>query len=1173
MTTVTGVASGTNSLSGSPDDPVTVSRALSLLKSKPSSTVVIADTLENIQKNLDALQGVASKITSLSTTSATQKLTVSASQYAKDAAILAKWGAESGNTVHVSGVAASNAMAFVDAKADYVGTFSVSDSALNIQKNLDDLQTLVSGGSVTQIVQTGAAASIKITAAQLVANQDALSAIKNQAYTLAITGASVSDTFGLDGQDSLASNAKIKSIEVKDGTDAIEANLDALQRLGLRLKSISQTDAADNPLTVTATQYAKDKIAIGKILSPVQLDVIRASAAQAASIAANKKVVTVNVADTAANIAKKWSLLNKLGDDLTKVEVTDGATNAVTLSGDQVTAGEAVLAKFADDADHTYRLAVTGVKAGQAAAVANLANVTSVKITDSADNVVANLDDLATVETAGVLKGITLSGKSTTLAMDATRMQGAALAATQSVLDRISGGHYGLALKEVAITAIDDLADNRHVLAMEVNGSSTEIAASLDALHLLGKRVSKIQQSDAGEAIDVTQAQFESRASVLSRIDGGYSVNVNGVTASKAAAYAKNTRVASLTVADSGRNIAVQWNALRSIGDTLSGVAQTDSGALAVSAAVYLAGQNDGLLGKFDAPPALAVVGATVAQAMTLSEDTAVGQIDVSDEGSAVAASLSDLGDLLAAGKLRSMSLKTGATSIAMHASQLDGAQAVLDTISGGRYTLSLDEVEAAGIADLLASNAKIARIKVSGDAAGIAANLADLAGAGSKLQSIEQTDAGDEALALSGADFETYKTTLDKIAGGYQVDLSEVASAKAAALAANLSVNSLAVTAAAADLASTWSALGSIGAKLTGITQSDSALVQLTASQWAGVTGLTDKFTTTLGVSISNASVDDVAALAVDDAVQKIQLSDSAETISDAWSSLAAESKIDRLVISNPGTALTMSAATFNASQSLVGTIQGGYSVALSDVSVADAATLGADSHITAMDVSGSSADVATHFDELQALSQLGSITLSNDGGTLTLSSSQVLNGATTLGKIGNVYQIAATGVSLADLADVQGVDEVASVAIADSAANVSAGFDDLLALGGELSSIHLSDGSPLALTQALWASSTSTLARIDSSYQVDLSAVEAGSVTALAANATVHQLSATDTAAAVSSYWDALVAAYDEGNGKLTAITLSDSDPLQLTADQQTAGASMLAALLSDATIVTVS
>jgi hypothetical protein len=320
MPTVDGVGSSAGSIfvPQTSTDPVTVAAALTTLRLKPSTTVVISDTVQNIQKNLEALQKVAAKVTSLTTTDSTPKLSVTAAQYASERAILAKWGAEDGQTVEVTGVKAASAKTLIDAKPDYVTSVTVADSSANIQKKLDELQTLVSSGDLRQIVQTGASATLKITAAQLTSDADALGAIKNHAYSLAITNATAAATLGLDGATALTANAKIKSIDVRDTTDAIETNLDALQRVGLRLKSISQTDAA-TPLTITGDQYTHDSVALGKILTSYHLAVIHASAAQTSLLSSNQKVVTLSVADTAANISKKWSLMQRLSDDLTSV--------------------------------------------------------------------------------------------------------------------------------------------------------------------------------------------------------------------------------------------------------------------------------------------------------------------------------------------------------------------------------------------------------------------------------------------------------------------------------------------------------------------------------------------------------------------------------------------------------------------------------------------------------------------------------------------------------------------------------------------------------------------------------------------------------------------------------------------------------------------------------------
>lgn len=1173
MTTVNGIASAPAPAFGAQAAPgaVSVATALSTLKLKPGSTVAISDSLANIQKNLDALNGVAGRITGLATTDATQQLSISATGYQRNGAILALWGAGDGHTVEVTNVSAANATSLVAAKPAWVSSITVADGSSNLARNLDALQTLAAAGSLRQIVHTGPATAMKVTAAQVQANQGALSIIKNGAYALAVTDATVSDTLGLDGQAALGSNLKVKSIAVKDGTDAIEANLDALQRVGLRLKSISQTDT-DNPITLTGAQVWQNAVTLGKILTGYQLDVVRATSAQAAKLASNQKVVTIAVADTAANIARRWALMDRLADSLTSIEVTD-ADNAVTITGSQLNTGSAVLGKFLSDGEHSYKLAVTGVKAGEAAAVAAIDNVSSVKVSDTVGNIVAALDDLAAVNTQNLLQGITITGKSQTLTLGADRLLGDPLAVTQAVLGRITTGAYRLAVTDVALQDLDDIAANSRVASMDVAGTGAEIASRLDSLYQLGKKVTKIQQSDAGSAIDVTQAAFETRSGVLGKIDGGYTLNVSGVTASKALATALNNHVATLSVADTGKSLAAHWGGLRSLGSTLAGVSKTDAGSLSLTASAFLSGQNDGLLGKFGAGQAFSVTGARATQALQIGSLDAVDRIDVADDGSAVAAQMTGLATLQAAGKLNRITLNTGATGIALHASQLDAAQGVLGTIQGGRYTLAVDQVDVADAAGLLAANSKIARLKVTGSAAGIVDHLAGLAAAGNKLVSVEQTDAADAVLALTADAFDQYRSTLARIAGGYQADLSGVAAAKAATLADNLSVRSLKVSDTGANLTSGWGTLGTLGSKLADIAQTDEAPLQLTMAQWASGQSLAARFSSALAVSVSGAGVADIEDLAGSDAVQQFQLSDIADAISSAWGTLASQSKLTQIRITDPANALALSAETFAASSDLMALIgDGSYKLALSDVAVGDVATLAANTHVSTMDVTGSAEDVATNFAALSGQSALKSITLSDDNGSLSLSAAQVLGGGATLAKITNAYQIAATDVALADLADLQALDEVSSLKLSDTAANVTAAFDDVLSLGAMLAGIHFTDDTPvLALTQSAWTAGATALAGVDGSYQVDLSAVEAGSVATLADDATVRQLSVADGASAIAAQWSALVAAYGDGSGKLVALQLADDNPLTLSEAQQTEGAAMIAALLPDETIVT--
>src|SRR5437868_3655160 len=118
---------------------VSAATALTMLRKNPAGAVTISDTAANIQKNLDALQKFASKITSLSASDSNKNLTVSSSQYTTDRAMLNLWGAGSGQTVAVTGAKAAAA----GTMASYVTSVTVQDTAVNLQSNLDNLNALV----------------------------------------------------------------------------------------------------------------------------------------------------------------------------------------------------------------------------------------------------------------------------------------------------------------------------------------------------------------------------------------------------------------------------------------------------------------------------------------------------------------------------------------------------------------------------------------------------------------------------------------------------------------------------------------------------------------------------------------------------------------------------------------------------------------------------------------------------------------------------------------------------------------------------------------------------------------------------------------------------------------------------------------------------------------------
>ena len=180
--------------------PVTVADALALAKQYPRTKISIADTNENINNNLDALQKVVNNITSIGLTDVTQALTVTAAQLKKNANIIGKI---SGNyLLNVKNVAAANAGSV--ASNIRVAAIDVADSSSAVANNI----ALLSGNNkISQITQTGTVSPLALTAAQYADNTTGLAKIVGS-YSVAISGATATQA------TSYTNNPLIKSVAI-----------------------------------------------------------------------------------------------------------------------------------------------------------------------------------------------------------------------------------------------------------------------------------------------------------------------------------------------------------------------------------------------------------------------------------------------------------------------------------------------------------------------------------------------------------------------------------------------------------------------------------------------------------------------------------------------------------------------------------------------------------------------------------------------------------------------------------------------------------------------------------------------------------------------------------------------------------------------------------------------
>ena len=798
--------------------PVTVADALAMAKQYPRTKISIADTNENINNNLDALQKVVNNITSIGLTDVTQALTVTAAQLKKNANIIGKI---SGNyLLNVKNVAAANAGSV--ASNIRVAAIDVADSSSAVANNI----ALLSGNNkISQITQTGTVSPLALTAAQYADNTTGLAKIVGS-YSVAISGATATQA------TSYTNNPLIKSVAILDTSSNIASKLDDLMNLGLRIKEIRTSQ--NSTMTVTADQVKKDAFVLGKIYSNYQLAVINTTAVQMASIASHKKVVSIDIADTGSNVIRNMAFLKKLGTELNSITITDVAT-PLSITADQWAVNESVIGKINTP---NLKLAVTDVGATYAEALANNSLVASISVKDSSTNIASKL---VALNTNSKLTSITQTG-----ALQAMTLTEAQLATTDVARGKIVGD-YSLNVTGVGVTSAKALADsNSRILSMSLSGSAADVVSKLNDINALGEKVGSITQSDSGTALALTSSQWMNLSKPLDKITGGYRATVSGVTAVQAIEIATDGHISSVQVSDTAANLKLNLNALQTLGAQISGVTNSDSGAISITASQLSV--NSGVLAKFD-NLSMEITEVAAANAAALESNDQITAIHVSDSSANIALKL----DTLDANTKLSSITQTGTLApMNITASQLSSRATTLAKINGG-YSLAVSGVAVANAATV-AANSKVVSMAVSGAGSDIVANLSSLNSLGKKITAMVQSDPVN-SLALSSAQWIGQAAALNKITGGFRASVADVAADKAQSIASDSRVLSVAIKDTGASISKQLQTLQSLGARISTIEKSDQGSLTVSASQWLSSQQTLAKFTSVPNVVVNFAT------------------------------------------------------------------------------------------------------------------------------------------------------------------------------------------------------------------------------------------------------------------------------------------------------------------------------
>jgi hypothetical protein len=380
-------------------DNATAADALSLKKptTKATLSINVKDTAATVGTNLDKLQAlVKSKaIARLTLTDAgTSPLKVSMAQITSAVDLLK--AIQGSYKIAVSDLTAASALALKSPATNASLSLTIKDTAANISTNLDKLQALVKSGNITALTVTdGAASAIKLTSAQVTSASDLLSKLQGN-YKLAVSGVKTADVT----QTLTVKN--VATIDVADTAANVQSNLTSLGDLAKskKLSSVSLTSPTPS-LTIDRTAVTGDLSSLTSANGTIQLlqrittaytlqvNNVTATDAQTLKSPSKTAKLSIGVKDTTANILANLEKLQPLASAKTISSITASDSSAPTL---KVTAAQLTAASASIKAiQGNYQLQVTNVKAADVAKIGAQANVVSIEVVDTNNNIIAGI--------------------------------------------------------------------------------------------------------------------------------------------------------------------------------------------------------------------------------------------------------------------------------------------------------------------------------------------------------------------------------------------------------------------------------------------------------------------------------------------------------------------------------------------------------------------------------------------------------------------------------------------------------------------------------------------------------------------------------------------------------------------------------------------------------------
>ena len=1043
-----------------------------------------------------------------------------------------------------------NASVFRKISSNY--TLVITDSANNITGNLDTLKSYIR--KITSINQT-TTSPLTLTAAQLNTYKAVITKIVDD-YSLIVTETPTSRLI------TLSTNPRILSFGIKDTAFNINklSSLTAIINLDSKVTSITQTGAPKN-IVLTVSQYSPN---LTQKFTNFKATISNANTLIITDLLTDSNIDNLNIRDSSSNIATSLDTLQALGIKVTTITQT-GTSTALTITGNQFINDSLTLNKI----QGRYSLIINDASAALTATLIANTHVKTFTVSDTASNIHNNLSALLSAGTK--LTSITESGPVAPITMLANQYNkfftGKLTNFTATVLD-------------APTRLVASLNTDAKISSITVKDNTKNISSNLDILQAINAKLISITQTDLTTPLTIRFAQLTNDTSAIEKIsisNPTYQLIVIGVSVTNIRSTLSNEHVKSISVLDSGNNIANNLNSIQDfinshssnsyisrivLSDSPTTLTITESQLSQDSSALELITSNGYMILNdvtiIDNGYSLIITEVRIADLASIITNPLVNRIAITDTALNITENIATIKENLSV--INSITISDNPTALTLTKAQLSENPDLLALILGP-YTLKITDVLVSDINTDL-ENPLITNISITDESTNVLSNLDLLKTNISLITAINLLDTP-ESITISATQITNY-LDIFALLNTYPFLVTEVSIADISTVLAITWVTSLSILDSADNIQTNLDTLQTevVAGHISSITTPDVKSLAISYTQFTNVPDALnilnrDSFTFT----VSDVAIADSATVLDTAGVISIAILDNASNIQSNLDTLQSEVVAGHIssIKSTDATSLAITHTQFTNDLSALTLLQAnGFTFTVSDVAIADSATVLDTAGVISIAILDNASNIQTNLDTLQSevvAGHISGITISNSPQNLTISYTQLINDVDVLFLLSSSsYTLTVSNVPVANINDTLAANGVVSITVSDNATNIKTNLDALqtAVTAGTITDISINNGPQnLTITYTQYTADTGVLALLEtSSYTLTVSDVAVADISSVLGNTAVTDITVNDIALTIITNLDSLQV--DVTAGHINDITLNDgstSTPASLT------------------------